>query len=460
MREIETMTSQPASTTKTATPAPRPPNIVRVGIVGYGTVGRATAEILSSHADEIRRRTDGISIIVTRIARKSPRASETGSNGVTVAADWREVVQAPDVDIVVEAIGGTGIAYDVVRDALENGKAVVTANKALLAKAGSELFTLAREKKLPIGIEASVAGGVPVIRAISEALAADRIKSVYGIVNGTCNYILTQMEQRGLDFAAALEQAQAAGYAEAEASLDIDGWDARDKIAILARIAFGVNINAVEIPVTGIRHITATDLHYAHRLKSTIRLVASAERSNGGIHIAVEPWLEPIDSMLAKVDGANNALFIAGEKVGTQMFYGRGAGGDATGTAVLSDVLEIAKQIARGHTSASTLAGFLSEEPVHLCMRKQPMSWFLRLSVNDRPGILARTAEAIAREGINIDSVIQEPHMPKDRLSFVITLEPTTEETARRAVAAINHFEFMREPVLLLPMISSVEEHV
>ena len=456
MRQAETQATQP----RTTQPDGRAKSLVRVGIVGYGTVGRATAEILASHAEEIQRRTGGVPVVVSRIARKSPRASETGSNGMRVTADWHEVVEAPDVDIVVEAMGGTGIAREVVRAALENGKAVVTANKALLAQSGDELFALARKKNLPIGIEASVAGGVPVIRAISEALAADRIKAVYGIVNGTCNYILTQMEQKGLDFAAALEQAQAAGYAEAEASLDIDGWDARDKIAILARIAFGVSINPADIPVTGIRYITATDLHYAHRMKSTIRLVASAERTKAGIHIAVEPWLEPIDSMLAKVDGANNAIFIAGEKVGTQMLYGRGAGGDATGTAVLSDVLEIAKQIARGHTAPSTLAGFESGEAVRPSLRTHPMSWFLRLAVNDRPGILARTAEAIADEGINIDSVIQEPHMPKDRLSFVITLEPTPEATVRRAVAEIDKFEFMRAPVLLLPMISSVEEHV
>lgn len=441
-------------------PSAQRKNVVRVGIVGYGTVGRATAEILASHAEEIRQRTEGVPVVVTRIARRSPRASEAGSNGVPVVADWRQVVAAEDVDIVVEAIGGTTTAYEVIRAGLENGKAVVTANKALLALHGEELFALAQEKNLPIGIEASVAGGVPVIRAISEALAADRIKSIYGIVNGTCNYILTQMEQRGIDFAAALEQAQAAGYAEAEASLDIDGWDARDKIAILARIAFGQAVNAASIPVTGIRHITATDLHYAHRLNSTIRLVASAERTAQGIHIAVQPWLEPRDSMLAKVDGANNAIFIAGEKVGTQMLYGRGAGGDATGTAVLSDVLQIARQIARGQKSAGRLAGFHDAEPFRPSPRLQPMSWFLRLAVNDQPGILARTAEAIAREGINIDSVIQEPHMRKDRLSFVITLEPTLEATVQRAVEAINHFEFMREPVLLLPMISSTEEHV
>lgn len=433
---------------------------VRVGIIGYGTVGRATAEILFSHAEEISQRTGGISIVVTRICRKRPQISELGVNGITVVSDWRQVATADDVDIVVEAIGGTSVARDVVRTSLENGKAVVTANKALIALHGDEIFALAQEKNLPIGIEATVAGGVPVILAISEALAADRIQAVYGIVNGTCNYILTQMELHGIEFAHALEQAQAAGYAEADSSLDIDGLDARDKIAILARIAFGHAIRASEIPVTGIRNITSTDFHYAHRLNSTIRLVASAERAAGGVHIAVQPWLEPRDSMLAKAAGANNAIFIAGESVGTQMLYGRGAGGSATGTAVLSDVLQIARQIARGQTESSLLEGFHRAEPLRPLSRPNPVSWFLRLTVNDQPGILARTAEAIAREGINIDSVIQEPNMPKDRLSFVITLEPTLEITVQRAVEAINRFEFMKAPVLLLPMISSAEEHV
>jgi homoserine dehydrogenase len=433
---------------------------VRVGIIGYGTVGRATAEILSSHAEEISQKTGGISIVVTRICRRKPRAAELGVNGVTVVSDWRQVATADDVDIVVEAIGGTSVARDVVRTSLENGKAVVTANKALIALHGNELFALAQEKNLPIGIEATVAGGVPVIRAISEALAADRIQAVYGIVNGTCNYILTQMEQHGIEFAHALEQAQASGYAEADSSLDIDGLDARDKIAILARIAFGHSVQPSEIPVTGIRNITSVDFHYAHRLNSTIRLVASAERTDGGIHIAVQPWLEPRDSMLAKAAGANNAVFIAGESVGTQMFYGRGAGGSATGTAVLSDVLQIARQIARGQTESSLFDGFHRAEPLHPLPRPNPVSWFLRLTINDQPGILARTAEAIAREGINIDSVIQEPNMSKDRLSFVITLEPTLETTVQRAVEAINRFEFMRAPVLLLPMISPAEEHV
>src|SRR6476659_1002603 len=343
----------------------RNPGQVRVGIVGYGTVGRATAEILASHAAEISERTGGVSIVVTRISRKKPAAAEKGVNGIAVVSDWRQVASADDVDIVVEAIGGTTVARDVVRTSLEHGKAVVTANKALIALHGDELFTLAQEKNLPIGIEATVAGGVPVIRAISEALAADRIQAVYGIVNGTCNYILTQMEEHGIEFAHALEQAQAAGYAEADSSLDSDGLDARDKIAILARIAFGHAVRASEIPVTGIRSITSTDFHYAHRLNSTIRLVASAERVAEGVHIAVQPWLEPRDSMLAKAAGANNAIFIAGERVGTQMLYGRGAGGSATATAVLSDVLQIARQIARGQTASSLLEGFDCAEPLH-----------------------------------------------------------------------------------------------
>lgn len=441
-------------------PSRRNAEQVRVGIIGYGTVGRATAEILSSHAEEISQKTGGISIVVTRICRKKPRAAEMGVNGIKVVSDWQEVATADDVDIVVEAIGGTSVARDVVRTSLEHGKAVVTANKALIALHGDELFALAQEKNLPIGIEATVAGGVPVIRAISEALAADRILAVYGIVNGTCNYILTQMEQHGIEFAHALEQAQASGYAEADSSLDIDGLDARDKIAILARIAFGHSVQPSEIPVTGIRNITSVDFHYAHRLNSTIRLVASAERADGGVHIAVRPWLEPRDSMLAKAAGANNAVFIAGESVGTQMFYGRGAGGSATGTAVLSDVLQIARQIVRGQTESSLFDGFHRAKPLRPLPRPNPVSWFLRLTINDQPGILARTAEAIAHEGINIDSVIQEPNMSKDRLSFVITLEPTLETTVQRAVEAINRFEFMRAPVLLLPMISPAEEHV
>jgi len=425
---------------------------VRVGIVGYGTVGRATAEILAHNTDEIRRRTDGVSIRLTRACRRTLHSSDRLPGSAVLVSDWREVVDAEDVDIVVETIGGTDVAYDVVRASIENGKPVVTANKALVAQYGEELFALADARGVPIGLEATVGGGVPVIRAIAEALAADRIHAVYGIVNGTANFILTRMEHHGVQFEEALRQAQAAGYAEADPSLDIDGLDARDKIAILARLAFNASLAPSQIPVTGIRHIGATDFHYARRLNSTIRLVASAERNPQGISVSVEPWLVEHDSMLAKVDGPNNAIFVAGEKVGTQMLYGHGAGGGATGTAVLSDVVQIARHLARGQRVPNGLPGFHRPEKVALTDRAHPVSWYLRLTVRDHPGILARVAEVIAREGINIDSVIQEPHMQKERLSFVITLEPVGESVVRRAVAAIDQFEFMREKVLLVPI--------
>jgi homoserine dehydrogenase len=428
---------------------------IRVGIAGYGTVGRATAQILERNAEEIRRRTGGASIRVTRACRRNARQSGRTAEGILLFADWREIVESRDVDIVVETLGGVDTAYQVVRAAVESGKAVVTANKALIAKCGEELFALAGKKRVPIGIEATVGGGVPIIRAIAEALAADRIHAVYGIVNGTANFILTQMENHGVQFAEALKQAQAAGYAEADPSLDIDGLDARDKISILARLAFNASFSPAQIVVTGIRQVAATDFHYARRLNSTIRLVASAERSAQGLSVSVGPWLVDRESMLAKVDGPNNAIFLAGEKVGTQMFYGHGAGGGATGTAVLSDVVQIARHLAHGQSLPNGLPGFHNPEKLPLAERARLLSWYLRLTVRDHPGILARVAEAIAREGINIDSVIQEPHMPKARLSFVITLEPVEERVVRRAIEGINRFDFMLEPVLVLPIEST-----
>src|SRR5262245_61838056 len=220
---------------------------IRVGIVGYGTVGRAAAEILARNAEEIRQRTDGASIRVTRACRKSIRGPEHTPDGIYLVPDWRDVVEAEDVDLVVEALGGVDTSYRAVWAAIERGKPVVTANKALIADHGEELFALAGQKQVPIGIEATVGGGVPIIRAIAEALAADRIQAVYGIVNGTANFILTQMESHGVQLAEALKQAQAAGYAEADPSLDVDGLDARDKISILARLAFNASISPAQI---------------------------------------------------------------------------------------------------------------------------------------------------------------------------------------------------------------------
>jgi homoserine dehydrogenase len=422
---------------------------VRVGIVGFGTVGRATADIIAKHGDLIAQRS-GVRLLVTSVCRRSGVSAADTPAGARATSDWRQLVREADVDVVVETMGGTGESLQLLRAALEQGKPVVTANKNLLAEHGDELFALAAARGLPIGFEASVAGGIPILRVIHESTAGDRLRSVHGILNGTANYILTQMENRGIEFAEALSEAQKAGFAEADPSFDIDGQDARDKLCILARMAFEGRLDVAKIPTYGIRHVRAIDIHSANRLESTIRLVGSAEQTDHGLEVSVRPWLVSRRSMLAKVEGVNNAVFLVGDKIGTQMFYGRGAGGDATGAAVVSDLIEISRDFAAGQLSAKNISGFLSSRELILCDHPRPASWYLRLTVKDQRGIVARVAEVIAHEAINIDSLEQEPHLPKDRVSFVITVEPVSEPVIRRAVEAINQFDFMVEPVLLL----------
>jgi len=424
-------------------------NRVRIGIAGFGTVGRATAEIICAHADLIAQRS-GVRLDVTAVCRRSGVKTEDIPGGARVFTDWNQLVANSDVDVTVETIGGTEEARQLVLASLKQGKPVVTANKNLVATHGDELFALASSQNFPRGFEASVAGGIPILRVIHESTAGDRLRAVHGILNGTSNYILTQMESRGIEFETALEEAQKAGYAEADPTFDIDGLDARDKLCILARMAFGGRLKVSMIPTHGIRQVRAIDVHSANRLDSTIRLVASAENMQSGIEISVRPWMVSRRSMLAKVDGVNNAVFLVGDKIGTQMLYGRGAGGEATGAAVVSDLIEIARDLAAGQLSAKKISGFLESRDLEICEKPRPVSWYLRLTVKDQRGIVARVAEVIARHDINVDSLEQEPHMPKNRVSFVITVEPISEPTIRAAVDAINTFEFMVEPVLLM----------
>jgi len=424
-------------------------NRVRVGIAGFGTVGRATAAIISAHADLIAQRS-GVRLVVTSVCRRSSVKTEDIPVGARAVSDWNELVSADDVDVVVETMGGTDEARQLMLASLNQGKPVVTANKNLVATHGDELFALAAARNLPIGFEASVAGGIPILRVIHESTAGDRLRAVHGILNGTSNYILTQMESRGIEFDVALHEAQQAGYAEADPSFDIDGLDARDKLCILARMAFGGRLDVSRIPTYGIRRVRAIDVHSANRLDSTIRLVGSAESTQSGTEISVRPWMVNRHSMLAKVEGVNNAVFLVGDKIGTQMFYGRGAGGDATGAAVVSDLIEIARDLAAGQISAKKISGFLDSHELAISQTPRPVSWYLRLTVKDQRGIVARVAEVIAQHDINIDSLEQQPHLPKDRVSFVITVEPVSEPTIRAAVDAINAFEFMVERVLLL----------
>lgn len=427
---------------------------VRVGIIGYGTVGQGTARIIASHAQDLQQRSD-VLLTVSKVCRRTPIPSSDLPQGAQPVSNWKQVVHAPDVDIVVETIGGTTVAEEVVCASLESGKPVVTANKNLIAESGEKLFALAAKKNLPIGMEATVAGGIPILRVLSESMSGDRVQSVYGILNGTANYILTQMESTGAGFDQALTEAQNSGYAEADPTFDIDGIDARDKLCILARLAFHARVSPVDIATIGIRQISDVDMHYARRLCSKVRLVAMAERNHDGLDLSVRPWLVEDHSMLAKVEGVNNAVFVQGEKVGTQMFLGRGAGGDPTGAAVVSDLVEIARDMATGRVATKTLSGFTNWTDVALHPGRRTVSWYLRLTVSDRPGIIARVAEVLAEKEINIDSVFQEPHMSKERLSFVITVEPVLKATIQAAAKLINQFDFMKEPVLLLRISNS-----
>lgn len=422
---------------------------VRVGIVGFGAVGRATANIIAEHGDLINRRS-GVGLEVTVICRRSTVKPQDIPPGARVVSNWRDLVCAPDVDIVVEVMGGTDKSLQLVRAALEAGKPVVTANKNLLAEHGDALFTLAAAKNLPIGFEGSVASSIPIVRVMYESTTGDQLFAVRGIMNGTANYILTQMENRGIEFDRALQEAQQEGYAEADPSLDIDGVDSRDKLCILARMAFGGRLNVGRVVTRGIRQIRAADVRAVNRLDSTIRLIGSAEKTDAGIEVSVRPWMVSRHSMLARVQDVNNAIFVTGSKIGTQMFYGRGAGGDATGAVVVSDLIEIARDIAQGQLRAKNVSGFGQSKELEICDKPRPVRWYLGLNTKDQRGVVACVAEVIGRHDIHIESLGQEPRESKDELSLSITIDPVSEPLICRAVDEINALAFMLRPVLLL----------
>jgi len=425
------------------------PKEVGVGIIGFGTVGRGTAASLVARRDEFAALA-GADIRIAAVSRRSPVAADELPSGARYLADWHKVIASPDAHIVVETIGGTTTALEAVRAALAARKPVVTANKNLLAEHGDELFALARQCNVPLAMEGAVAGSVPILRAVAESLSGDRIVSVRGILNGTANYILTQMDRQRVPFEQALREAQQAGFAEADPAFDVDGIDARDKLCILARLAFNGRLRPQQIPTRGIRAIEPVDFDYARRLDSTIRLVASADTHGRQYDVAVRPWLVRRRSKLAMVDGAENAIIITGERAGTHMLQGRGAGGLATGVAVASDVFAIARRVAAGTLSFKAAPGFDSGSELSVADQPQAASWYLRLTVRDRPGIVARVAEVLARQAMNIDSIVQEPGMAHERLSFVITVEPALAATLDAAVAEINRMDFMVEPVLVL----------
>lgn len=428
---------------------------VKLGIIGLGNVGSGTLKILAENGAQIADKL-GFPLEVAAVCAR-------GFEGKTVpvaarqSTDWRDVVNDPEVQVVAELVGGTTVAREIVETALENGKSVVTANKELMALCGPELWEKAIQKGVNLAMEASVAGGIPIHTVLREGISGDRIVALYGILNGTSNYILTAIENSGAAFDDVLAEAQRLGYAEADPTADVDGFDARSKLAILSALAFGQKIEAKNIFTQGIRRITPIDFEYAHTLKHTIRLVCGARLTPEGLILSVRPALIPQSTILASVKGAYNAVWVRGKYGQDTFYYGRGAGPEPTGVAVVSDLMRVAREIRSG--SPERVSPFAHEQlaafrPVSVEVQRR--AYYLRFRVKDQPGIIASLAKILADKHISLDAVLQLPGDNKESLPFVITVEPSTEKSIQDAVEAMNRLDFMVEPALALPMETSL----
>ncbi len=424
-----------------------------LGVIGLGTVGTGTLKVLAEHQKEIQRRL-GCNLQLKVICSRSVHKQDLSwlDKPVKITSDWKKVVGDPEVHIIVELVGVLATARDIAFATMAAGKHLVTANKQLVAQYGVELVERSRTHNVGLGIEACVAGGTPVLHAVREGLAGENFTAVYGILNGTTNYILTEMERRGCSFAEVLAEAQQKGYAEPDPTFDVEGYDASYKIAILAMMCFGQAVKVADIPVQGITRIDQVDFAYAHRLNHTLRLIAGARRrTSNRLEIFVRPMMIPTASRLAGVKGATNGILLVGNKGGNTSITGRGAGGEATGVAVLSDVVQIARSIAAGGSSLTPF-GYEDWHPSRIATPDENVvATYLRLVVRDRPGILGRVCAILGRHRINIDSVLQEPDCEKKRLPFVMTLEPTAEKYITKALKEISRLPFLAEPPLLLP---------
>ena len=421
-------------------------NVVNVGLIGAGTVGCGVIKVLSQNRDIIEKRT-GIRINLKKIAdidpdRKRPVKIPKGK----LTKDARELIEDGSIHIIIELVGGTGIAKDFVLGAIRNGKHVVTANKALLAHHGREIFQAAAEKGVDVGFEASVGGGIPVIKATQESFAANNILSIHGIINGTSNYILSKMTEEGSEFAEVLKEAQKEGYAEADPSFDVDGIDAAHKLSILIMLAFGIFIDFGKIHVEGIRGVTPLDIAYADELGYRIKLLAIAKSRENGLEAGVYPALVKKETQLADVSGAFNAIYIVGDAVGPTMLYGMGAGMMPTASAVVSDVLQIAKDLCLGntHSSPPRFYGGKDSSPL-IKMSDTTNKYYLRFQAEDRPGVLGKITGSLGKHGISIESVIQKGrHLGGGDVPVVIMTHEARERNILSALKEIDRFSTIR----------------
>ena len=441
---------------------------IQVGLLGIGTVGSGTFKVLQRNQAEIRRRA-GRGIEITMVADlDTERARAVVGPGVQVVADARQVIANPDIDIVVELIGGYGIARTLVLQAIAAGKHVVTANKALLAVHGTEIFAAARKAGVVVAFEAAVAGGIPIIKALREGLTANRIEWIAGIINGTTNFILSEMRSKGLDFAVVLKEAQRLGYAEADPTFDIEGIDAAHKATIMSAIAFGVPVQFAKAHVEGITALQAVDIRYAEQLGYRIKLLGITKRRDdlrsaafpaGGIELRVHPTLIPASRLIANVEGAMNAVVVHGDAVGTTLYYGKGAGAEPTASAVVADLVDIT----RLHTAdpdhrvphLAFQPGAMQDTPI-LPISEVVTAFYLRLVVADKAGVLARITAVLADNDISIDAVLQRESAEGEKQTDLIILTHDTVEG--RMTAALAQMQSL--PTVLAPIVRIRKEEL
>ncbi len=423
---------------------------IGLGLLGFGTVGAGVVRGLQENGELIASRL-GVKLALRRIADLDLETDR----GVTVdkgilTTDAKAVIDAPDVDVVIELVGGTGVAREFVLRALEQGKPVVTANKALLADFGAEIFDLAREKQTDIYFGASVGGGIPIIRALREGLSANRIRSIHGILNGTCNYILTEMERHGAAFDECLAEAQAKGYAEAEPSLDIDGFDTAHKAVILASLAYGGTVPLGAVFVDGIRGLSDLDIGYARDLGYRVKLLAVIKSDNGWVEIRVHPSLVPLNSMLGSVSGVFNAVLVNGDMTGDTLYYGRGAGAGPTASTVLGDVVDVVRNLES--ESAHRIAAIPESGDD---VRIRPMSeittrYYVRLCLRDQPGVMAQITTILGQHQISLASALQKDEPENDHVPVVYITHEAVEAEVNAALKEIAALDCVSgEPVLL-----------
>jgi len=415
---------------------------IQVGLLGIGTVGSGVFTVLARNQEEIKRRAGRGIRIHTVADLNTQRAQELVKGQAEVVDDARKVIQNPEIDIVVELIGGYGIAKDLVLEAIAAGKHVVTANKALIAVHGNEIFKAAHAKGVMVAFEAAVAGGIPIIKALREGLSANRIEWIAGIINGTTNFILSEMRDKGLDFNTVLKEAQRLGYAEADPTFDIEGIDAAHKATIMSAIAFGVPMQFAQAHVEGITQLSAVDIKYAEQLGYRIKLLGITKKNPNGIELRVHPTLVPTKRLLANVEGAMNAVQVHGDAVGTTLYYGKGAGSEPTASAVIADLVDVTRlQTADPENRVPHLAfqpDALQNIPI-LPMAEVTTSYYLRLAVADQAGVLAEITRILAAHGVSIDALLQkEAAEGESQTDLVILTHETKEKNMMAAITEMH----------------------